>query len=259
MTCNRRVPFRIPCSRLLLYLLAELCGSGVVAAQQRWPTVDIPKTWDEKALADWAIPLAGINVRPSHISSAQYYALPADNLKTWPVYLRGGEPEGYWQMLQTVGPQPMIEPERLKSEADWIKAGRIVFEQMDHLHLRTLDPAFVEIVRRGDLLVPLPNGTAANVRWVPTKDGVALGFLNCAGCHQLITQKDDVIDGAPTFATAVQRAGPPLQLWSDRIRHNATWTAVLRFEWDRDPSECGCTAPLVFRGSKTTSTRSSRT
>ena len=135
--------FGIPPSHLLVCLVAALCGAWVVAAQQRLSTVDIPKTWDEKALADWATPIAGINVRPSHISSEQYYALPTDNLKTWPVYLSGREPEGYWQMLQSVGPQPMIEPEKLKSEADWLKAGRTVFEQMDHLHLRTLDPAFI--------------------------------------------------------------------------------------------------------------------
>jgi len=179
------------------------------AQHQSARMVAIPKTWDEKALKDWATPLAGLNVRPSHISSEQYYALPADNLKTWPVYLRGREPEGYWQMLQSVGPQPMIEPQKLNSEADWIEAGRTVFQQMDHLHLRTLDPEFIEMVRRGDFLVPLPDGTAANVRWAPTKEGVALAFPNCAACHQLITPKGDVFDGAPTFAVESQRTGPP--------------------------------------------------
>jgi hypothetical protein len=29
---------------------------------------DIPKVWDEAALADWATPIAGLNVRPTHIS-----------------------------------------------------------------------------------------------------------------------------------------------------------------------------------------------
>lgn len=188
-----------------------LLTTGLAFGQQKDTRLRpaIPRVWDDKALADWATPLAGITVRPSHISSAQYYALPMDNLKTWPVYLPGKEPAGYWEMLQRVGPQPMIEPEKLRSEADWIAAGRTVFAQMDHLHLRTLDPAFMEMVRRGDYLVPLPDGTAANVRWVPTKDGVALGFSNCAACHRLITPSGDVIDGAPTFAMPVSRTGPP--------------------------------------------------
>ena len=87
-----------------------ICGSGIAAGRHRAPAKPvIPKTWDEKALAEWATPLARINVRPSHISSVEYYALPVHNLKTWPVYLAAREPEGYWQMLQRVGPQPMIE------------------------------------------------------------------------------------------------------------------------------------------------------
>lgn len=195
-------------SRRLTFALLLIAGLlfGQQTARRR---PDIPRVWDTTALADWATPLAGINVRPEHVSQQKYYDLPVDNLKTWPVYLAGKEPPGYWEMLQRVGPQALIEPEKLFSEADWTAAGKAVFTQMDHLHLRTLDPAFIAMVRRGDFLVPLPDGTAANVRWVPTKEGVALGFPNCAGCHQLITPNGEVVDGAPTFAVPVQRTGPP--------------------------------------------------
>src|SRR5690242_258418 len=74
----------------------------------------IPRTWDEAALANWATPVAGLNVRPSHISAKEYYSLPLENLRTYPVYVPGREPAGYWEMLQRVGPQPLIEPEKLK-------------------------------------------------------------------------------------------------------------------------------------------------
>ena len=131
----------------------------------------IPETWDETALVEWATPLAGLNLRPAHISSKEYYSLPVDNLKTYPVYLPDRVPPGYWEMLNRVGPQPMIEPEKLKTEADWIEAGRRIFEEADHLHLRTLDPKFIDAVRRGESIVP-----ATNLRWVPTKDGVALSL-----------------------------------------------------------------------------------
>src|SRR5215831_3605947 len=50
-------------------------------------------------------------------------------------------------MLQRVGPKPLIEPEKLKNEADWIEAGRRVFEEADHLHLRTLDSKIIAAVR----------------------------------------------------------------------------------------------------------------
>lgn len=209
---RRRFPDWIEHSQRLLVSLVvmALASAGTGIAQQRPSrTHMVPKAWDEKELDHWATPLAGINVRPSHMSSAEYYSLPVDNLKTWPVYLAGREPEGYWQMLQRVGPQPMIQPEKLGTEADWLEAGRTVFEQMDHLHLRTLDPAFIEIVRRGEFLVPLPDGTASNARWVPTKDGVALAFPNCVACHGLLTPEGLVIHGAPTFALPLTRTGPP--------------------------------------------------
>ena len=98
-------------------------------------------------MADWPTRLAGLNARPTDISPAQYYSLRVENLRTYPVYRPGREPAGYWKMLRQVGPQPMIEPERLKTEADWIKAGRRVFEQADQVHLRTFDPDFIERAR----------------------------------------------------------------------------------------------------------------
>src|SRR5437667_4896840 len=42
-----------------------------------------PKTWDAKALADWATPVAGLNVRPGHFSEEEYYRAPIDHLRTY--------------------------------------------------------------------------------------------------------------------------------------------------------------------------------
>jgi hypothetical protein len=113
---------------------------------RRWKP-DIPKVWDETALADWATPLAGLNLRPTHISANEYYSLKVDNLRTYPVYFPGREPDGYWEMLQHIGPRPLIEPKQLQTEADWIEAGRRAFDEADHLHLRTFDPGFVAAAR----------------------------------------------------------------------------------------------------------------
>lgn len=132
---------------------------------------NIPKTWDEKALSDWATPLAGINVRPSHISEAAYYALPVDNSRTYPVYARGREPQGYWEMLQRVGPQPMLETQNLRSSQDWLDAGARVFSQVDHLHLRTFDPGAIEIARKGESELIAKDGSIPGIRWVPTAQG----------------------------------------------------------------------------------------
>ena len=88
-------------------LFAVILESSVVWSQSAFRPA-IPKTWDDAALADWATPVAGLNLRPTHISAKQYYSLAVDNLRTYPVYFPGREPEGYWDMLQHVGPKPLI-------------------------------------------------------------------------------------------------------------------------------------------------------
>ncbi len=159
-------------------------------ADTKHSTPEIPKAWDEAALADWATPVAGLNVRPTHISTKEYYSLSVENLRTYPVYYPGREPERYWAMLQHVGPKPLIEPEKLKSDADWIEAGRRVFDEADHLHLRTFDPKLIAAARSREAFEqrntqPLPDGTAFGLRWVPTKQGVALSLANRSNCHLL--------------------------------------------------------------------------
>ena len=99
--------------RLLIFV--AVCQGLVLSA-----AITVPKTWDETALGEWATPVAGLNQRPGHFSEAEYYRAPVDNLRTYPVYYPGREPAGYWEMLQTVGPRPLIEPRRCETEADWM-------------------------------------------------------------------------------------------------------------------------------------------
>jgi hypothetical protein len=173
---------------------------------QRWKP-DIPRTWDDAALADWATPVAGLNVRPTHISAREYYSLTTENLRTYPVYFPGREPNGYWDMLQHVGPKPLIEPDTLTTETDWIEAGHRVFDEADDLHLRTFDPKFIAAARNREALEqtlarPLPDGTLFGARWVPTARGVALTFSNCSFCHVLYLPDGRRVAGAPFKTTA---------------------------------------------------------
>jgi len=149
-------------SRLTARLLtaSTLLGCFLSATRvdsQRWRP-DIPRTWDDAALADWATPVAGLNVRPTHISAREYYSLTTENLRTYPVYFPGREPNGYWDMLQHVGPKPLIEPGTLTTEADWIEAGHRVFDEADDLHLRTFDPKFIAAARNREALAVSQRG-----------------------------------------------------------------------------------------------------
>src|SRR5215469_11849399 len=94
----------IPLSLLLLCSLLAPAADN----EKTWKP-DIPKVWDDAALADWPTPLAGLKTRPRHIASKEYYSLTVDNLRTYPVYFPGREPDGYWEMLQRLGPKPLIE------------------------------------------------------------------------------------------------------------------------------------------------------
>jgi hypothetical protein len=163
----------------------------------------IPRAWDETALADWAMPLAGLGVRPTHMSAAAYYAMPVEELKTYPVYMPGREPAGYREMIQSVGPRPLIEPPTLRTEADWIRAGERVF--FDAVALRTFDPKVIAMARDRMAMEargagPYPDGTISALRWVPTRDGVALGFANCSACHLLHLPDNTPVPGASSFA-----------------------------------------------------------
>lgn len=192
--------------KLARFALAStaLLGSSLLWAQTAYHP-DIPRVWDETALRDWVTPLAGLDARPGHISELEYYRLPAEDLRSYPVYYPGREPSGYWEMLNRIGPQPLIEPTKLKTESDWITAGRRVFEESDVPHLRTYDSDLIGKVRSRDFYEQhhanaLPDGTMDILRWVPTKRGLALSTLNCSGCHVLHRSDGTAIPGAPRLA-----------------------------------------------------------
>ncbi|HYN06202.1 MAG TPA: hypothetical protein VES67_02325 [Vicinamibacterales bacterium] len=69
-------------TRAPVVALTATVGVYVVVTAQ---VMTVPRIWDDASLADWATPVAGLNVRPSHYSSAEYYAAPGDNLQTYPV------------------------------------------------------------------------------------------------------------------------------------------------------------------------------
>jgi hypothetical protein len=198
----------------LVKMVSILLGLRLASATdrtKRWKP-EIRKVWNEAALAEWVTPVAGLNVRPTHISAKEYYSMPKYNLRSYPVYMPGREPEGYWGMLQRVGPQPLIQPDTLKTEADWIEAGRRVFEEAATPQLTTFDPQVIAQIRSREFLEqhharPAADGSL-DLRWVPTRRGVALSRGgSCAGCHVLVRSDGVRIPGAPARAE-VSRARP---------------------------------------------------
>jgi hypothetical protein len=160
-----------------LFLLTAIVG---VKAR-----TDVPRIWTDAALADWATPIAALGVRPGHFSEREYYAAPADNLRTYPVYHPDVEPPGYWEWLQKQQPEPIVDASRMQSPADWIAAGERAFRDLDAPLMRSNDPALVAWARdpasfKG--VAPLRDGVIG-VRWVVTDRGVMLTGRECGACH----------------------------------------------------------------------------
>jgi hypothetical protein len=181
--------------------------SLVVTAQNN--VLPAPRIWDDAALAAWATPIAGLNVRPAHYSSAEYYAVPADNLRTYPVYHPYAEPPGYWDELQKKKPEPLIDTHVTRTAAEWIKEGARVFREMDNVLMRTNDPRLIAQARDPrsfEGFLKLPDGTALGPRWVVTDQGVMLTVPACAAaCHIGSGPDGSLVFGAPGGG----RAGSP--------------------------------------------------
>jgi hypothetical protein len=170
--------------------------------QSNGPRIDPPRFWNSHDLADWATPIAGLNVRPGHYSEQEYYAAPAGELvRTYPVYFPGREPNGYWDMVTHANPEPLITA-GARTKDDWVKDGRRVFEELDIPYLRSYDPKLREILRSTDEFQKLGghaqrDGTVRGLRWVPTSKGLALSIPDCAGCHSRVMPDGSILDGAP--------------------------------------------------------------
>jgi len=183
-------------------LLTLLLAASLCLAQQ----VPAPRIWNDEALADWAAPVVGINVRPGHFSEQEYQDAPLGEwVRTYPVYFPGREPAGYWEMLQNKKPEPIITP-GARTPAEWVEAGRQVFRELDFIHSRSYDPKHIAIVRSAEEYAKLgghaqPDGTVAFLRWVPTSKGLALSVPECAGCHVRTMPDGSLQDGPPVNDT----------------------------------------------------------
>jgi len=160
----------------------------------------IPKTWDSKAMDAFHMQLADPKVSTKLISSAYYYSIPVRPIyKSYDVYRPDHEPRGYMDQLKRKEPQVIFDSSKLKSEADWTKAGEIVFD------------APIDFVANGILYseirgmdwfvknkVPVTSeGVMPFMRWVVREKGkVELGILSCAQCHTRLMPDGTIIKGA---------------------------------------------------------------
>ncbi len=163
----------------------------------------IPRTWDEEALASLEVPLPDPSFSPVAIPADYYYRMPVRPIyKSYPVYAPGKEPRGYLEQLSQQEPEVVFDAAKLKTEADWIKAGELVFEAPI-----AYDNDPVSVVRVPDIRNPawyekanIPvtkDGSMPFAVYVIRKKGVVeAGSLSCAMCHTRVMPDGTVIKGA---------------------------------------------------------------
>jgi RoxA-like, cytochrome c-like len=185
-----------------LFTITVLIGRSQAQKNRSSFAPVIPKTWDEKALARLAVPLAEAAASPAPVSADYYYRMPVRPVyKSYPVYAPGKEPPGYFESLKQREPEVVFDPGKLQTGADWIGAGELVFDAP------TTFDAGVGIVRVADVRNPqwyektgMPtarHGVLPFTRYVIRKKGqVEMGNFSCGMCHTRVMPDGSVIKGA---------------------------------------------------------------
>jgi len=162
----------------------------------------IPKTWDDAAIASLEVPLAKAEYSPVHVDARFYDAIPVRPIyKSYPAYAPGKTPAGYLDWLKQQEPAIAFDASRLQTAEDWTRAGEVVFDAP------ILYDTDFRVVSAGDLLDPdwyretaLPlgkDGTVPFVRYVIRKKGVVeVGQLSCGMCHTRVMMDGTVLKGA---------------------------------------------------------------
>jgi hypothetical protein len=163
-------------------------------------TPEIPRTWERSAVDAMELPLANAQFSPVHIDQAAYYRIPERVIyKSYPVYAPGREPAGYMAWLTTVEPEMAFDPSALKTEAQWVSAGEMVFNAPTSLRpvffsaQDMRDPEFFNQMR----MPVAKDGTVPFARWVVRRKGVVeLGSMSCTICHTRVLEDGTVVPGA---------------------------------------------------------------
>lgn len=223
---------RLPRRTAYAIAAAAMVVSAGAAAQR---TVAIPEFWSDELLHDYELPLATPGNTPKHVSRDYYYSLPERVLyKSYPIYHPSREPAGYLDKLREIEPEPAFDAATLKTDADWVAAGRDVFEMPIAYNgpivtMRMVrDPAWYEQHR-----VPLTtDGTMPFARYVIREKGrVDIGNTSCAMCHTRMMPGGIAVLGAQgnfpfehVTASTLDGAPPPVVKTLFRVLVAAPWS-----------------------------------
>jgi hypothetical protein len=190
--------------------LPEAGGEPGTAAP-RYPI--IPQAWDEGTIANLQLPLADAKHSPVEISWDYYYRIPRRRIyKSYPVYAPGSEPAGYLEWLKQQEPQivwgidfqGVSHAPPLRTEADWIRAGELVFDAPIAYDTDPWGSSLVGVDNVGDpawyAAIQTPVGTGGVLPFlryvIRVKGRVELGQQSCGMCHTRVMPDGTIVKGA---------------------------------------------------------------
>lgn len=181
-------------------VVSVICAADYGIAAQHRPA--IPRTWDDRAIAEHEVPAADPAGSPKHVSSDYYYRIPVRPIyRGYPVYAPGREPPGYLERLKQQ--EPVIiwgenAAPRLDTDADWVRAGESVFDAPINMNVNisvddVRDPKWLAATKA-------PVARDGTLPWfqyiVRTKGKVELGNNACAFCHVRVMPDGSIVKGA---------------------------------------------------------------
>ncbi len=197
LNCGRFSP--VPTVNNLQVRIYILTAALLVASTAAICAIDIPKVWDDAALATMELPLARPEASPKHVSSDFYYRIPVRPIyKSYPIYAPGREPSGYIEWLREQEPEVAFDPSKLETEDDWARAGELVFEApigygATFKLSNVRDRSWHERLR----IPAARDGTIPFARYVIRRKGeVEVGTGSCAMCHSRVLPDGRVVRGA---------------------------------------------------------------
>src|SRR5262245_39320775 len=158
----------------------------------------IPETWDEARLESLHVPLADPARTPKEVPKAYYTSFPIRPIyKSYDVYRPDLEPKDYFEWLKKQEPEVVWDEKKtppLNTEADWVKAGEIVFDApstWENAPVR--DPEWYKYTQPS----LTADGKLPFFRYViRTKGKVEVGVFSCAECHTRVLPDKSIVKGA---------------------------------------------------------------
>lgn len=191
-----------------------------LAFQSKISTLIIPKTWDIREIIRFHLHAPDSSAEIEFATEKYYYSLPEHVIyKSYPVYVREFEKEGYLDSLRSLEPEVVFDFNKIKTQEDWVEAGKMVFHWPVASYREIKDTAShlsVAAFQNGTGNFSLDGVYPANRYIISEKGKIVLGSLSCASCHTRVMPNGETIDGAQGntfnltgFATSIESGRIP--------------------------------------------------